>query len=79
MKINIEFGGRGRHTMAAQNRALNAAVEALAIALEEERKAHAETREMYVQALQDRVSRGHRMRQGLRVVHGGEARFQLEN
>ena len=78
MKFTFEFGRRGQHSVRKQNEALLLAMEAMAQKLTEEQQAHEETRKQLREALEDRLSRGHRMRQGFQVVSGGQARFQLE-
>lgn len=78
MKFTFEFGRRGQHSARKQNETLLLALEAMAQKLTEEQQAHEETKQQLREALSDRVARGHQMRQGLRVVSGGQARFQLE-
>lgn len=78
MKITFEFGRRGQHSVRKQNELLLATVETLTEQLVAAKVELADTREQLNDALADRLARGHQMRQGLRVIQGGPARFQLE-
>lgn len=78
MRLTLEFGRRGQHSVRKQNEMLMATIEVLTEKLHETQDELVDTKAQLREALSDRVARGHQMRQGLRVVQGGQARFQLE-
>ena len=78
MKISFEFGRRGQHSVRKQNEMLLMTIEVLTEKLRTEQEARLEIESQLRDALSDRVARGHQMRQGLQVINGGQARFQLE-
>jgi hypothetical protein len=79
VKITFDFGRKSQHGIREQNKLLLVTVESLAKQLSETREELAMARGQLRDALSDRVVKGHQMRQGLRVVQGGQARFQLES
>lgn len=78
MKITFEFGRKAQHSVRKQNEILLVTVEALRQQLEAERAKNTDLEGQLREALGARIAKGHRMRQALTVVNGGQARFQLE-
>lgn len=80
MKITIEFGRRNAHSLREQNKRLRAQNELLTDTLLAEKVEHDITKAQLQKALEARVEQRHRSianSQALRVIQGGQARFQL--
>lgn len=82
MKITFEFGRRNAHSLREQNKRLLAQNELLTDSLLAEKVEHGITKAQLQMALEARVEQRHRSiaanSQGLKVIQGGAARFQLD-
>lgn len=92
MRLVVEWGRKGRHKAENLNEALRVALEAVTKELAAEREAHGRTKEQLKEALEGRLVARHRAmgagraaveplvmrgRKAVKMVEGGEARWQL--